>query len=105
MRLRRALKSRSGGSTCQRVTLTPAALEFLELLQDLGHLDERLVEGVIEAVAAELGAGPGTAPGPELVVDYDDVRRRVASLLLEEQLRLPTSQQELLTKEWRMLFG
>lgn len=102
MRQRRLHRPRGPGSACLRVEMTPAALGFLELLQDLGHLDETLVEQIIESLAPGLGAEVGETP---VKVEYEDVRRGVARLLLDEQVRLPTPQRELLTKEWLLLFG
>ena len=71
------------------------------MLQDLGHLDERLFEGIIESLAQQL---PKDVDAPQ-VIEYEDVRRRVASMLMEEQTRLEPRQQELLNKEWMLLFG
>jgi hypothetical protein len=73
----------------------------LELLQDLGHLDDVLFEQVLESISKAL-VPPGAT---HVVVSLDDVRRLVASMLMEQEAKLEDPQRKLLEREWALLFS
>lgn len=80
--------------------MEPRAADFLELLRDLGHLDERtvdlLTDGLLNARQAE---SKTTRP-----VTFDELRR-AAALLLFQGDHLRPEQRELLDQEWARLFS
>jgi hypothetical protein len=73
----------------------------LELLQDLGHLDDVLFEQVLESISKAL-VPEGAA---HVLVSLDDVRRLVASMLMEQEAKLEDPQRKLLEREWALLFS
>lgn len=92
---------RRSTSPSQHVELTPEALGFLELLQDLGHLDDVLFEQVLESISKALVPEGAT----HVLVSLDDVRRLVASMLMEQEAKLEDPQRQLLEREWALLFS
>ena len=74
---------------------------FLELLQDLGHLDDALFEQVLESISKALVPEGAT----HVLVSLDDVRRLVASMLMEQEAKLEDPQRQLLEREWALLFS
>lgn len=81
----------------EHVDVEPAASDFLELLRDLGHLDDASVE----LLTSDLLRGASAARP----VTLDDVRRRAAVFLFEAQPTMRPQQRELLGNEWARLFG
>ena len=81
----------------QHVDIDPEASDFLELLRELGHLDD----GAIELITSGLmhTARPGAA------VSLADVRRAAALWLVDNQAKLRPEAQELLNLEWARLFS
>ncbi len=78
------------------VDLQPEAADFLELLRELGHLDDT----AIEALTAELmqSARPGVA------LTLDDARRAAAVWLTDHETSLRPDAREVLKTEWARLF-
>lgn len=83
-------------SATQHLELEPRASDFLELLRDLGHLDDAGVESITGSFVAK--AHPGQ------VVTFDEVRRAVAVKLFEAEGALRPEARELLGAEWPRLF-
>lgn len=79
--------------------LEPRASDFLELLRDLGHLDE----GAMERLSDELlrSRPPGASP----VISYEDARRAAAALLFDGEGKMRPEARELLGAEWLRLFA
>ena len=80
----------------QHLEMDPRAGDFLELLRDLGHLDDAGIERLSSELMAELRPGR--------VVTYDEVRRAAARMLFEGEARLRSDQRDLLDAEWARLF-
>lgn len=81
----------------QHLELEPRAGDFLELLRDLGHLDDAAVEKITSALVAQPRAGR--------IVTLDELRRAVASHLFDAEATLRADARELLTQEWPRLFS
>lgn len=84
------------------IELTPAAARFLELMRDLGHLDDRMYAAVLDALSTEVAASGGSG---RVTIDRDQVRRLVAIGLFEIDNDLEREQAEHLHKEWACLFA
>lgn len=78
------------------LSLEPSAGALLDLLVDLGHLDDRLLELVNDRLL-DLEAGGG-------VVSYDDARRVVAEIIFEQSAGMDTDYQRMIEAEWSFLF-
>ena len=81
----------------QHVDITPEASDFLELLRELGHLDDASIEALTAGLMRE--ARPGLAVG------LADVRRAAALWLVDNEARLRPDSRELLALEWGRLFS
>lgn len=84
------------------IELTPAAARFLDLMRDLGHLDERMYAAVLDALSTEVASSGGVG---RVSIDRDQVRRLVAIGLFEIDTDLDREQAEHLHKEWTTLFA
>jgi hypothetical protein len=84
-------------SPIQHLELEPRAGDFLEMLRDLGHLDEPAVERLTEQLVAQ--------PRPGRVVTYEELRRAAAILLFDAETNMRAESKELLTQEWARLFS
>jgi hypothetical protein len=84
-------------SPIQHLELEPRAGDFLEMLRDLGHLDEPAVERLTEKLVAQPRAGR--------VVTYEELRRAAAILLFDAESGMRSDSKELLTQEWARLFS
>jgi hypothetical protein len=80
----------------QHIDIAPEASDFLELLRELGHLDDRAVDTITAALMT--GAAGGA------VVGVADVRRACAIWLTDHGAHLRPEAQELLQMEWPRLF-
>ena len=78
------------------LSLDPSAGTLLDLLVDLGHLDDQLLELVNDRLL-DLDAGGG-------VVSYDDARRVVAEVIFENAEGMDTDYQRMIESEWSFLF-
>ena len=78
------------------VRMTGRASRFLQIVRDLGHLDNAGVETVMLTIAEEAGRQGAT------VVDLPAVRRQVAAGLFGD---LVESEQGVLSEDWRLLFS
>lgn len=81
----------------QHLELEPRAGDFLELLRDLGHLDDTAVEKLTAQLVAQPRAGR--------VVTFDELRRAVAIHLFDAEKGLRPDARELLAQEWPRLFS
>lgn len=77
--------------------LEPRAADLLELLRDLGHLDDAAVDAVTSSLVE------ATRPGR--VVSFDEVRRAAATHLFAQEESLRPEARELLGQEWARLFS
>ncbi len=75
----------------------PRAADFLEMLRDLGHLDDAAFEALTTAVVQ--------APRQGKVVTFEEVRRIAAIHLFENESRLKPEQKDVLTQEWARIFS
>ena len=80
----------------QHLEMDPRAGDFLELLRDLGHIDDTGIERLSTELLAD--------QRPDRVVSYDEVRRAAARMLFEGEVRLRSDQRDLLDAEWARLF-
>ncbi len=81
----------------EHVDIEPAASDYIELLRELGHLDD----ASIEALTSDLmRAGSGGKP-----VTLADVRRQAAIQLFDLREQMRPDQRELLDAEWGRLFA
>ncbi len=83
--------------TYEHVEMEPAAADFLELLRDLGHVDD---DGVERLTNELMSAGSAARP-----VTLHDVRRHAAAFLFDAQPGMRPEQRDLLSAEWDRLFG
>lgn len=90
------------GEWCYRsLFLTPDAQAYLELLGELGHLDEESLERFMESLSPSCES----LRSEELVVDRAALRLRIAEFLFQNYDSLSRQHQELLGAEWPLLFG
>lgn len=80
--------------------MDPRASDFLELLRDLGHLDD----AAIERLTARLLQQGGDRAGRRPVVGFEEVRRATAQLLFEGEDSMKPEARDLLWQEWGRLF-
>ena len=88
---------RPTGSPAAHLELEPRAADFLEMLRDLGHLDDAAFEALTGALVH--------APRAGRVVTFEEVRRAAAAHLFEAAERLRPDQREVLNQEWARLFS
>jgi hypothetical protein len=81
----------------QHLELEPRAGDFLELLRDLGHLDEAALEKLTTQLVGEPRAGR--------LVTFEELRRAVATLLFDAESSMRPDARELLQQEWPRLFS
>lgn len=79
----------------QHLEMEPRAADFLELLRDLGHLDDAAVERITGELVAR-----GREGG---VVTLAEIRRVVAVHLFEKESAVRPEVRELLVQEWPRL--
>ena len=75
----------------------PRAADLLELLRELGHLDDAAIEGIVAPLV--------TAPRQGRVITYEEIRRAAAIHLFEKEPNLRSDMKEALGAEWLRLFG
>ena len=75
----------------------PRAADFLEMLRDLGHLDDAGFEGLTTALV--------NTPRSVKVVTFEEVRRAAAVHLFDAESRLKPEQKDVLAQEWARLFS
>ena len=80
----------------QHLELEPRASDFLNLLRDLGHLDEPALEALTGRLVAT--AHPGK------VISFAEVRQLTATLLFEKESVLRPDARDLLNAEWSRIF-
>lgn len=80
----------------QHLDLEPRASDLLELLRDLGHLDDAAIDAITGALVSR--------PRESQVVTFDEVRRAAALHLFEHEASLRPEARELLGTEWPRLF-
>ncbi len=84
-------------ATYEHVEIEPAASDFIELLRELGHLDDVGIESLTSDL---MRAGSSGKP-----VTLADVRRQAAIQLFELREQMRPDQRELLDAEWGRLFA
>lgn len=80
----------------EHVDLEPAAADFLEMLRELGHLDD----AAIERLTGDLVSLPGAR-----VVTLQDTRRAAAAHLFAAEAGMRPEARDVLMQEWSRLFG
>ena len=80
----------------QHLDFEPRAADFIELLRDLGHLDNA---GVDRLTSEFVGAAR-----PDRRITFDEVRRAAAVLLFDGEGGMRPEARELLQAEWGRLF-
>lgn len=80
----------------QHVDLAPEASDFLELLRELGHLDDAAIDTLTARLMQD------AAPGQPLTLH--DARRAAAIWLADHEAGLRPEARELLQAEWARLF-
>ena len=78
------------------LTLDPAASSFLDMMVDLGHLDERMLSTLNDQLL-ELVADDGHVP-------LEEIRRLVATLVFEHMDETEPEYKRMLEGEWSLLF-
>ena len=81
----------------QHLELEPRAGDFLEMLRDLGHLDD----AGVEKITAQLVGQPRSGR----LVSFDELRRAVAVHLFDAEASMRPDARELLSQEWPRLFS
>jgi hypothetical protein len=89
--------ARRAASTAEVVDLSPTASRFLDLVVELGHLDDSLIDRVNDAL---LGA-----PAAQGQIDLPTVKRIVAAVLFDAGDSLDADQRRALDAEWAFLFS
>lgn len=84
-------------SSARVLSLEPSAGTLLDLLVDLGHLDDRLLELVNDRLL-DLDSSAGG------LVSYDDARRVVAEVIFENTDGMDADYQRMIESEWSFLF-
>lgn len=74
--------------------LSEDATRFLNVLRDLGYLDDEMEDEVLDSLMAECGGNVG----------LDELRRHVAIVLFDRQYELEPETLRLLEEEWRVVF-
>lgn len=82
--------------------LSDEATRFLNTLRDLGYLDDRMEDEVLDLLMSELPAGSSVFDLPN--IELDDLRRHVATVLFDRQQELDAETLRLLEEEWRLAF-
>ena len=80
----------------QHLEIDPRGSDFLNLLRDLGHLDEPTMEALTGRLVAV--AHPGK------LVTFEEVRQLAATLLFEKEAGLRPEARDLLSAEWARIF-
>ena len=80
----------------QHVEMVPEASDFLDLLRELGHLDDTAIDSLTAALMQS--ATQGTA------VTFADARRAAAGWLADNETHIRPENRELLQAEWGRLF-
>ena len=75
----------------------PRAADLLELLRELGHLDDSAIEAIVAPIV--------TTPRTARVITYDEIRRAAAIHLFDKEPQLRSDMKEALGAEWLRLFG
>lgn len=83
-------------SPVQHLELEPRASDFLDLLRDLGHLDDAGLEALTGQLVGQ--------PRQSRVVTFQELRRAAAVYLFEREAAMRPDARELLTAEWARLF-
>ncbi|HNC96777.1 MAG TPA: hypothetical protein PLA94_02285 [Myxococcota bacterium] len=81
----------------QHLELDPRGSDFLNLLRDLGHLDEAALEQLTGMIVAT--ARPGKS------VSFAEVRQLASAFLFEREASLRPEARELLQAEWARIFS
>jgi hypothetical protein len=81
----------------EQLSFEPRAADFLELLRDLGHLDDAGVESVCSGLVS--------ASRSEGVIRFDELRRAVAVYLFDHESKLRPEARDVLSLEWARLFS
>lgn len=77
--------------------LSDDATHFLNVLRDLGYLDDTMEDEVLDQVMEEFAEARRN-------VELDDLRRHVATVLFDRQYELDTEMIRFLEQEWRIAF-
>lgn len=82
--------------------LNSAAAAFLDLLLDLGHLDDTMLNQVNDRLLDVEGdkVGPGAQP-----IDLATVKRIAAGVIVDRLPETDTEYQRAFDREWPLLFG
>lgn len=88
--------NRNAGPDATVLSLSPAASRMLDILVELGHLDDQMLGLVNDRL---LDQNPD-----DRVIDLPAMRRVTATVLDEHRERLHPEQRILIDKEWASLF-
>lgn len=77
--------------------LSDDATHFLNVLGDLGYLDDAMEDEVLDAVMEEFADARRN-------VELEDLRRHVATVLFDRQYEMDTETIKLIEQEWRIAF-
>jgi hypothetical protein len=90
------MTSSSRGNAPLQIEFEPRAGDFIELLRDLGHLDDAALERLSGALVSQPRGR---------VVTFDEVRRALAAALFDaEAAETRADTREVLAAEWGRLF-
>lgn len=82
--------------------LDPAAAAFLDLLLDLGHLDDAMLNLVNDRL---LDVESGSTPGGVQPIGLADVKRITAGIIEDRLPETDADYQRAFEREWPLLFG
>jgi hypothetical protein len=83
--------------TIQHLELEPRAGDFLEMMRDLGHMDDASVEKLTGKLVSEGRSGRQ--------ITFEELRRAVAIHLFESEATMRPEVREVLNQEWARLFS
>lgn len=81
----------------QHIDITPEASDFIELLRELGHLDDTAIEALTTGLMQNASAGGG--------IGLQDARRAAATWFADNEAQLRPEARELLNAEWGRIFS
>ena len=82
--------------------LSEQATRFLNVLRNLGYLDDSLEDEVLDLLMVEVAERE--AGEPPRNIELDDLRQHVATVLFDRQHELAPETLRLLEEEWRVVF-
>jgi len=94
---------KGGAAPIEVLQLSDDATRFLNVLRDLGYLDDLMEDEVLDLLMDDFAAARARGL-PLRNVELDDLRRHVATVLFDRQAELSPDTVRFLQDEWRIAF-